>query len=76
MKATEAIKEVLKRKGMSKAALARRLGMDPNKSAIRMRLDMDNIGVVKLSETLRAVDYKVVAMPSDTRMNEEWIEIE
>ena len=76
MKATEAIKEVLKRNGISKAALARRLGMDPSKSAIRMRLEMDNIGVVKLSETLRALDYKIVVMPSDTRMNEEWIEIE
>lgn len=77
MKATEAVKEVMERKEVKQAVLARRIGLDGNNnSTLRMRLRQDNITVTKLTELLQAMDYKIVVMPADTRMNAEWIEIE
>lgn len=77
MKATDGIKEVMKRKDIKPYVLRGRLGIDAkNNSTLLMRLNQDNISVSKANEMLKAMDYKIVIMPAETRMNSEWIEIE
>lgn len=74
MKAMEAIRAIMERKGIKFSVLMDRLGLKSN--TLANRLSRDNITVSKLSETVRMVDYKIVLVPRDTRMNPDWYEIE
>ena len=69
-----AIKEIMKSKGLGTTALARRLGV--NQSTMAMRLSQKNISIRLVAEILSVMDYKVVLVPSETRMREGWVEIE
>lgn len=74
MKATEAVREVMKTKGVRQVDLRKRLGLESN--TMSQRLLQENISVTKLNEMLRVMDYKVVIVPSDVRLGQEWFEIE
>ena len=74
MKATEAVKEVMKAKGVRKVDLRKRLGLESN--TMSQRLDQKNITIVKLVEMLRVLDYKLVIMPRDARIGEGSYEVE
>ena len=63
MKATEAIREIMKEEGIGVTKLADRLGK--GKNVISERLRQDNISMEKLGEILRVLDYKVVLIPRD-----------
>lgn len=74
MKATEAIREVMTRQDVRFSVLCNRLAIKSN--TLAGRIGQDNISIDKLNEMLRAMDYKIVVMPQNARMNAEWIEIE
>ena len=74
MKACEAVKEIMKGKGVRVVDLRKRLGLESN--TMVGRLNQENISVAKLNEMLRAMDYKVVIVPSDKRLNAGEYEVE
>ena len=70
----EALKEVMKNKGVRPAVLCDRLGIKQNVLSERFR--QKNVSVAKLNEMLRALDYKVVIVPRETRIPEGGYEVE
>lgn len=77
MKATEALREIMKVKGIRPCVLRNRLGMDASRnSVLMMRLTQENISVGKLNEMLRVMDYKLVVMPSSERISGDSYEVE
>ena len=74
MKATEAVREIMEAKGVRPVDLRRRLGLESN--TMNERLNMKNISIVKLNEMLRVMDYKIVLVPSDTRVGADEYEVE
>ena len=74
MKATDAVKEVMKRLGVTQTALAKRTGTA--QPTVAMRLNQDNLSILKLNEMLRVMDYKVVIMPASATTPKDGIEIE
>jgi len=74
MKALEAVKDIMAKNGVRQSVLRKRLGLESN--TMTMRLNMKNIGVEKLNEMLRALDYKLVIMPSDARIGQDAYEVD
>lgn len=74
MKATEAVKEIMTRIGLKNSVLCGRLGIKAN--VLSERLGQENISVAKLNEMLKAMDYKVVIVPRESRVPEGGFEIE
>lgn len=74
MKATEAVLAIMKENGITKTDIANRAGK--KLTVIWDRLSQDNISVTKLNEMIRTIDYKIVLVPSGTRMSEGFYEIE
>lgn len=74
MKATEAVLAIMKENGITKTDIANRTGK--KLTVIWDRLSQDNISVTKLNEMIRTIDYKIVLVPSGTRMSEGFYEIE
>ena len=74
MKASKAIREIMKNQGVGINRMADRL----NKPArlVSDRLSQDNISVAKLDELLRVLDYKILMVPRETRIPEGGFEIE
>jgi hypothetical protein len=74
MIAMEAIKEIMKLKDIRPAVLCDRLKIKSN--VLSERFKQKNVSVEKLNDMLRAMDYKVVVVPRDTRIPEGGYEIE
>ena len=74
MIAMEAIKEIMKLKDVRPAVLCDRLDIKSN--VLSERFKQKNVSVEKLNDMLRAMDYKVVVVPRDTRLPEGGYEIE
>jgi hypothetical protein len=74
MIAMEAVKEIMKRKDIRPAVLCDRLKIKSN--VLSERFKQKNVSVEKLNDMLRAMDYKVVVVPRDTRLPEGGYEIE
>ena len=74
MLAMEAIKEIMKMKDIRPAVLCDRLKIKSN--VLSERFKQKNVSVEKLNDMLRAMDYKVVVVPRDTRIPEGGYEIE
>ena len=74
MIAMEAIKEIMKLKDVRPAVLCDRLKIKSN--VLSERFKQKNVSVEKLNDMLRAMDYKVVVVPRDTRIPEGGYEIE
>lgn len=74
MKATEIVREIMERKGVRLIDVAARLGKKP--TLIWDRLSQQNISVDKLNEMIRTMDYKIVAVPRETRLHDDWFEVE
>lgn len=66
MTASEAIKEILKLKELNQAKLSDMLDI-PLKT-LNERLRHKNISVNKLDETLRAMGYKIMVVPRETKV--------
>jgi hypothetical protein len=74
MIAMEAVKEIMKLKDIRPAVLCDRLKIKSN--VLSERFKQKNVSVEKLNDMLRAMDYKVVVVPRDTRIPEGGFEIE
>nr|DAO19849.1 MAG TPA: LAMBDA REPRESSOR (TRIPLE MUTANT)/DNA COMPLEX-DNA COMPLEX, DOUBLE HELIX, TRANSCRIPTION-DNA.1A [Caudoviricetes sp.] len=74
MKPAEAIRTILKKQNVTINKLADRLNVPPRLITDRFR--QNNISVAKVNEMLRALDYKIVIVPRETRIPEGGIEIE
>ena len=74
MIAMEAVKAIMKAKGIRPAVLCDRLGIKSN--VLSERFKQKNVSVEKLNAMLRAMDYKVVVVPRDARLPEGGYEIE
>jgi hypothetical protein len=74
MKANEAIREVMKATGTKVSDLAFRTNKKSN--VISERLSQENISIKLMNEMLRAMGYKVVAVPRETRIPEGGFEVE
>ena len=76
MLAKVAVRDIMEKKGIGTNALADRIGKPARLVSDRLSLDKgENISVDKLSELLRAMDYKVVLVPRETRVSQEWYEV-
>jgi hypothetical protein len=74
MIAMEAVKEIMKLKDIRPAVLCDRLKIKSN--VLSERFKQKNVSVEKLNDMLRAMDYKVVVVPRETRIPEGGYEIE
>lgn len=74
MIAMEAVKEIMKLRDVRPAVLCDRLKIKSN--VLSERFKQKNVSVEKLNDMLRAMDYKVVVVPRDTRVPEGGYEIE
>ena len=74
MLASEVIKEVMRLKDVTTSVLSKRLGVAQN--TLSERYKQKNISIGKLNETLRAMDYKVIVVPSSARIPEGGFEVE
>lgn len=74
MKVTEVLRQVMRDRSVRPVDLRKRLGLESNTMA--NRLSRNGITVDKLTEMLRAMDYKLVVVPSDARLRDGEYEIE
>lgn len=74
MIAMDAVKEVMKIKEVRPAVLCDRLGIKSN--VLSERFKQKNVSVEKLNDMLRAMDYKVVIVPRETKVPENGFEVE
>lgn len=74
MKANEVIKEVMRRRGFTNASLAEQMGLST--AAVIMKLKQKSVSTDKTSEMLRAMRYKIVAVPIDATDLSDAIRIE
>lgn len=74
MKATDAIREVMKSQDIGVCKMADRLGK-PSR-LVSDRLSQDNISILKMNELLRLLDYKIVIVPREARIPEGGYEID
>jgi hypothetical protein len=75
MKANEAVREVMDRRGVGTNALASRMGNKPPR-LVSDRLRMENISMDKLLEMLRVMDYRVIVVPRESGVPKDGIVIE
>ena len=74
MVAMEAVKAIMKTKDIRPAVLSDRLRIKSN--VLSERFKQKNVSVEKLNEMLRAMDYKVVIVPRESRIPDGGYEIE
>lgn len=74
MKAIEALRAIMERNGIKFSVLMDRLGIKSN--ALANRLSRENITIGRLVEMARALDYKIVMVPRDTRLSSDWFEVD
>ena len=74
MIAMEAVKEIMKLKDIRPAVLCDKLNIKSN--VLSERFKQKNVSVEKLNDMLRVMDYKIVAVPRDSRIPEGGFKIE
>jgi hypothetical protein len=74
MIAMEAVKEVMRIKDVRPSVLCDRLKIKAN--VLSSRFTQKNVSVDKLNEMLRAMDYKVIIVPRETKVPENGFEVE
>lgn len=74
MKATQVIRTIVEEKEMKYSELAFQLNV--KKNVLSERLRQDNISIDKMNELLRVLGYKMVAVPYDTPVKDEWFDID
>jgi transcriptional regulator with XRE-family HTH domain len=70
----DAVKEIMKRKGVRPSDLCEGLGIKSN--VLSERFKQKNVSVSKLNEMLRLMNYKIVLTPDDKELDEDSIEVE
>ena len=72
-KPTKIVKDIMARQHVNALDMADALNMTPN--AVRNRLVMDNISVDKLDEMLSELGYKILIVPSNTKLRNREYEV-
>lgn len=67
MKANKIVREIMKAQEVTPTQLGKRMGNRPTR-LVTDRLASDNLTLSKLMELVVLLDYKLVIMPSDTRL--------
>ena len=75
MTGAEVVRAIMRAKDITVTMLSNRLGLKST-AALSMRFKQKNISVSLLNEMLKVMDYKVVAVPSNTRMQGDWYEVD
>lgn len=70
----EAVKEIMKRKGVRPSDLCEALGIKSN--VLSERFKQKNVSVTKLNEMVGLMDYKIVLAPADKELDEDCYEVE
>lgn len=68
MKATDIIKDIMEKQEVKPSMLAERLGIKNN--TLSERMTQKNISVLKLSEMLEAIGYKIFIVPKNSEVQE------
>lgn len=74
MKAMEAVKEIMKKTNYRGVDLANAL--DISTPTLGMRLGQKNASVDMVNKMVRIMKYKVVLVPSEERVKDDWFVIE
>lgn len=70
----EAVKEIMKKKGVRPSDLCDGLGIKSN--VLSERFKQKNVSVSKLNEMVQLMDYKIVLTPTDKELDEDCYEVE
>ena len=70
----EAVKEIMKKKGVRPSDLCDGLGIKSN--VLSERFKQKNVSVSKLNEMVKLIDYKIVLTPTEKQITEDEFEIE
>lgn len=74
MKATEVIRAIMARNSIKVSTLAARLNIKSN--VLSERLSQPNVSIDKMNAMLRAMDYKLVALPRESEIPDSGFEID
>lgn len=72
MKSNEIVRSLMERQGLKPTSLAMRMGV--SKQVVNNRLKKSKT-VAVLVEVCKLMDYKVVVVPSSTRIKPDWYEV-
>lgn len=75
MKATEAIREIMRIREVKPSMLATTLNLKKS-NVLSERLGQKNMSVIKMNEMLDVLDYKMVVVPRDWEIPENGFEID
>jgi len=73
MNTMSAVREIMKLQEVKPSMLCDRLGIKSN--VLSERFKQENISITKLNEMLKAMDYKIVLVPRNTRLPENSFEV-
>jgi len=76
VKANQILKELMVKQNVGSTKMADRIGGKCVVRTISDRLRQENISIDKLNEMLRVLDYKIVVMPSSTKLPKDSYEVE
>lgn len=78
MNAKQVLRMILDNSGLKRTIIAARMGISPQllNGRIQETTKGKDISVSLASETARACDYKLVFVPTDTKIKEGWYEVE
>lgn len=74
-KTGEALLAIMKKRNMGTNALAASMGKDVPITRISERIYQKNISVKNLDEMAKAMAYKIMLVPIDTKANDDFFEI-
>ena len=73
MNTMSAVREIMKLQEVKSSMLCDRLGIKSN--VLSERFKQENISITKLNEMLKAMDYKIILVPRNTRLPENSFEV-
>ena len=72
-----AVRAIMERTGTGNNALAKKIGKIPQTVSDRLNTEKGtNMSTDKLDELIRAMGYKIVLVPEDTKVKDGWYEVE
>lgn len=72
-----AVRAIMERKGIGLNALAKEIGKIPQTVSDRLNpAKSTNLSIDKLDELIRAMGYKIVLVPEETKLKDGWYEVE
>lgn len=73
MKATDIIRDIMKKKDVKPSILADRLKIKSN--TLSERMTQKNISILKLNEMLEVMGYKILIVPKDNQAKDDCYEL-